>query len=119
HGLPRADGQSAVAPPPGAVPAGAMADAQGGRRILAGAPGGDRSRRRAAGRGRAPALVLPAVRPHRPRFEGAGGPRVGPPRAAGPPSKAPRRPKPPQLSAAEFETAKELANRVIVVNEPP
>lgn len=26
---------------------------------------------------------------------------------------------PPQLSAAEFETAKELANRVLVVNEPP
>jgi S-adenosylmethionine:diacylglycerol 3-amino-3-carboxypropyl transferase len=26
---------------------------------------------------------------------------------------------PPQLSAAEFETAKELANRILVVNEPP
>jgi len=26
---------------------------------------------------------------------------------------------PPQLSAGEFETAKELANRVLVVNEPP
>jgi len=26
---------------------------------------------------------------------------------------------PPQLSAAEFESAKELANRVLVVNEPP
>src|SRR5207253_1281785 len=26
---------------------------------------------------------------------------------------------PPQLTAAEFETAKELANRVLVVNEPP
>jgi hypothetical protein len=26
---------------------------------------------------------------------------------------------PPQLSAAEFENAKELANRVLVVNEPP